>query len=251
MERNRILWQIGVGIGAAAVVAAVTPLLGGVWKNAGMRAALARGGGHTTNDRIRQFGTQARTRMASDFARAGVAYPPQRLLLLGLKRERRLEVYAPAPGQSNRTRAAWRFIRSYPILAASGAIGPKLREGDAQVPEGLYRIESLNPNSRFHVSLRVNYPNDHDRRRARRDRQEAPLGGDIMIHGNAVSIGCLAMGDTAAEELFTLAHDAGLRNIVVVLSPLDFRKTNAPADVNRPAWVTALYKQIAAQVRQL
>lgn len=74
-------------------------------------------------------------------------------------------------------------IKSYPILAASGSIGPKLRESDMQVPEGVYQIESLNPNSQFHLSLRVNYPNEFDREQARIDGR-AQLGGDIMIHGS-------------------------------------------------------------------
>ena len=74
-------------------------------------------------------------------------------------------------------------LARYPIRAASGALGPKLREGDRQVPEGVYDIESLNPNSRFHVALRVGYPNAFDRQMAGREGRTA-LGGDIMIRAS-------------------------------------------------------------------
>ena len=75
-------------------------------------------------------------------------------------------------------------------------------EGDKQVPEGFYRIELLNPNSRYHLSLRVNYPNADDIERAREDRRDLlNLGGDIMIHGGAESIGCIAIGNPAIEHL--------------------------------------------------
>jgi murein L,D-transpeptidase YafK len=135
-------------------------------------------------------------------------------------------------------------------LKASGKLGPKLREGDRQVPEGLYRIESLNPNSRFHLSLRVNYPNAFDRDMAAREGR-TNLGGDIMIHGSKVSIGCLAMGDTAAEDLFVLAAETGIDNISVILSPLDFRVRDFEGDFSTmPHWIPELYKRIRTELRK-
>ena len=117
------------------------------------------------------------------------------------------------------------LIKSYPILAASGGPGPKTREGDNQVPEGLYHVESLNPNSAFHLALRLDYPNDDDRRVAKEEgRDVSTLGGDIMIHGKSASIGCLAMGDEAVEEIFTLAADAGVQHLEVFIAPFDLRK---------------------------
>ena len=111
----------------------------------------------TIDDRLAEFGRAVRTRLTPLFADSGVPYPPSRMTLIGLKQERELQLYAAGPD------GPYKLIRSYPILAASGTLGPKLREGDMQVPEGLYRIESLNPNSRFHLSLRVSYPNAFDR----------------------------------------------------------------------------------------
>lgn len=91
------------------------------------------------------------------------------------------------------------------MLAASGGPGPKLREGDLQVPEGVYRLTAFNPNSSYHLSLRVDYPNAEDRaaedRAVARSDRRTSLGGDIFIHGKAVSIGCLAIGDPGIEEL--------------------------------------------------
>jgi hypothetical protein len=199
----------------------------------------------TVQDRVKEYGEQARARAKPFFQKAGVPYPPRKLVLLGLKAERILQVYA-----SNETNG-YRFIHSYPILAASGGPGPKLREGDRQVPEGIYPIELLNPNSSYHLSLRVGYPNDFDRAQAAKEGR-TKLGGDIMIHGKSVSIGCLAMGDEAAEDLFVLAADTGLQNIKVVLSPVDFRTgTIAPKTANLPDWTEGLYSQIKREMSAL
>ena len=198
----------------------------------------------TIASRIAAYGTAARARIAPGFARAGVAYPPRSVTLVGLKRERTLEVYAGSPSSQA-------LVASYPILAASGGPGPKVREGDNQVPEGIYGIESLNPNSAFHLSLRVSYPSAIDRRRALVDGRTR-LGGDIMIHGNAVSIGCLAMGDAAAEELFVLAADTGLPRIAVILAPHDLRRDPRPPALDpAPAWAATLYADIAAALGRL
>ena len=196
----------------------------------------------TTDDRVAQFGDAVKTRLAPLFVAAKVPYPPSKVTLIGLKEERELQLYAAG------TNGQYRLIQSYPILAASGTLGPKLREGDQQVPEGLYRIESLNPNSRFHLSLRVNYPNEYDRAQAKAEGR-MNLGGDIMIHGNAVSIGCLAMGDSAAEELFVLAARTGLRNINVILSPVDFRDGKiAKPRGKTPQWLEGLYETIKTEL---
>lgn len=199
-------------------------------------------GKQTVEGRVRQFGGAVKQRLTPHFKRAGVGYPPKILVLIGLKEEKILEIFA-ADGDGKS-----RFIRSYPILAASGQAGPKLREGDRQVPEGLYRIESLNPNSLYHLALRVNYPSDFDRAQARADGR-ANLGGDIMIHGSSGSVGCLAMGDETAEDLFVLAALTGIENIRVILSPVDFRiRTLSQLPTAAPRWTPALHRQIQAEL---
>jgi len=135
------------------------------------------------------------------------------------------------------------------VLAASGASGPKLQRGDRQGPEGVYRISYLNPNSRYHVSLRVNYPNRFDRKMASPDGRRN-LGGDIMIHGKNSSAGCLAMGDNAAEELFVLAAEVGLSRIRVIIAPTDLRTSEIPSKRDTPKWLPQLYREIAGAMTE-
>ena len=198
----------------------------------------------TVADRLVQYGETARARLRPHFEAAGVSYPPTKLVFIGLKQEKSLEIYA-----ANGTNAA-KFVRAYPILAASGVAGPKLREGDKQVPEGIYNIEWLNPNSSYHLSMRIGYPNDFDRKKAASERR-TNLGGDIMIHGDARSVGCLAMGDPASEDFFVLAADVGIENITVILAPVDFRQNKAiPADARLTDWSNELYAEIRARLKE-
>ena len=150
-----------------------------------------------------------------------------------------------------------RFIKSYPILGASGQLGPKLKEGDRQVPEGFYGVEYLNPNSSYHLSMKIAYPNADDRARAALEGRTG-LGGDIMIHGNTGSSGCLAMGDPAAEDLFILAARVGVENVEVLISPVDFRHRGhggaaheAYCEEAYPEWVQALHRRIRHAVERL
>jgi len=196
-------------------------------------------------DRLAQYGPAARAHLKPRFEAAGVAYPPKQIVLVGLKQERQLEVWVLGNGKH------YKRLHTYPILGASGVLGPKLREGDRQVPEGLYRVELLNPNSLYHLSLRVNYPNEFDLKHARAEGRTEP-GSDIMIHGKNASIGCLAMGDPAIEEIFTLAAETGLKNIEIILSPVDFRKQPLPTPVRPlPVWTKELYRDIQARLKLL
>jgi murein L,D-transpeptidase YafK len=144
----------------------------------------------------------ARTRVGPEVARAlsasGVPHP-RALLLRVFKEERLLEVWAAAePG------GPFAHVGDHPVCASSGGPGPKARVGDGQVPEGLYRVPSLNPWSQFHLSLRLDYPNAADRARNPGVGSRA-LGGDIYIHGNCVTIGCVPLGDGAIEEVYLAA----------------------------------------------
>lgn len=202
-------------------------------------------GARTVAQRVEQYGKRARARIEPYFATNNVPYPPGRVILVGLKQEKELEVWASGEGRQPR------FIGMYPIAAASGQLGPKLREGDLQVPEGIYRIESLNPNSLYHLSLRVDYPNEYDLAKAKLEGRDKP-GTDIMIHGGHLSIGCLAMGDDAIEELFVLAAETGIENIKLIISPVDFRVRDLPADMPKvPAWTAELYEEIKRELNRL
>jgi len=197
-----------------------------------------RGGAPSLAGVVAKYGPAARARLKPHFARAGVAYPPKKIALLVFKRERRLSLWADG-----------KFIRAYPVLAASGHAGPKLRQGDYQVPEGLYRIEFLNPASSYHLSMKVNYPNAFDQRMAARDHR-SNLGGDIFIHGKNVSIGCVALGDPAIEELFTLAADTGHQRIRVIIAPNDLRTGGAIFDETAPQWAGELYSMVGTALAE-
>lgn len=201
--------------------------------------------GATTESRLAQFGADADARWKPYFAQAGVAYPAKRYTFVALKDTKSLEVYA---GDAT---GSMKFIRALPILAASGGPGPKLKQGDNQVPEGVYAVESLNPRSLYHVALRVNYPNADDRARAKAEGR-TNLGGDIMIHGKNCSIGCLAMGDPASEDLFTLAARSGKESITLLFCPTDFGKNkNFVTPKGSPKWVSERYEGLKTQLAKL
>lgn len=192
-------------------------------------------GRKTVAEVISEVGPEARERLAPHFERAGVEYPPKQLTMLAIKDTAKLEIWAGS-------KDAPVFITTYPVLAASGKSGPKLREGDRQVPEGFYKIEGLNPNSSYHLSMKLDYPNAFDLEHARDEGRTSP-GSDIFIHGKAVSIGCLAMGDPAIEELFVLVSDVGRENVQVIIAPTDPREHALTAS-DGPAWLPGLYKEI-------
>ena len=154
------------------------------------------------------------------------------IFLRAFKEEKILEVFV-----RNREGVKYDLFRIYRIAATSGVLGPKLMEGDGQVPEGFYYTgeKSMNPDSMYHLSFNIGYPNAYDTFHRR-------TGSHIMIHGNEVSIGCLAMTDEKIEEIFTLA-DAALRNgqpffrvHVFPFRMTEERMTRAAADPNKPFW---------------
>ena len=97
-------------------------------------------------------------------------------------------------------------FKVFKICKFSGLLGPKVKEGDRQAPEGFYYVPRslMNPRSRFHLSFNLGYPNAYDRARGR-------TGSALMVHGNCVSIGCYAMTDTLIEEIYSIC-DAALKN---------------------------------------
>jgi len=110
------------------------------------------------------------------------------------KKEALLEVWI-------RTETVYEHLKDYPICAFSGYLGPKLKEGDRQAPEGFYKVKKhqLNPNSKYHLSFNLGYPNEYDRAHER-------TGTFLMVHGNCVSDGCYAMTDEKIQEIYTLVE---------------------------------------------
>ena len=199
---------------------------------------------YTLKERLKEISPEATKRIVKKFESANAIWPPADVALVAIKDAKRIELFARAEG------GEWKFIDRYSVLAASGAAGPKLRRGDKQVPEGVYRITFLNPNSRYHVSLRVNYPNSFDRKMARKDGRK-DLGGDIMIHGKNSSAGCLAVGDDSAEELFVLAAKIGMSNMQLIIAPTDFRKNGLPKyKPKQPKWLPKLYSEVSVAMSE-
>jgi L,D-transpeptidase catalytic domain len=186
---------------------------------------------------LRRIGPAAEARLRPYLRRAGVRLPPDHVWLIVLKEEREVELWASSDDRR-------RFVRRYRILAASGGPGPKLREWDEQVPEGIYSVLWLQPHSSYYLSMKLDYPNAFDRAMARRDGR-TNLGGDIFIHGRADSIGCVAVGDLAIEELFDLAGRVGPAAVTVVIAPRDLRVKPAPSSVSVP-WAGKLYARLRA-----
>lgn len=147
-----------------------------------------------------------------------------KVFIRAFKEERVLELFIKDPSTRR-----YELFRSYPIAAASGTLGPKLAEGDRQVPEGFYAVppSAMNPNSRFHLAFNIGYPNALDRSLER-------TGSAIMIHGDRVSIGCLAMTDEVIEEIYTIctaAHSGGQAAFAVHIFP--FRMTPQRMDMEK------------------
>jgi murein L,D-transpeptidase YafK len=112
------------------------------------------------------------------------------------KYEKQLEAWVKSKNTDKYT-----LLKTFSICASSGTLGPKRAQGDGQVPEGFYEISAFQPLSNYHLALRVSYPNKSDKVKA----TSKDAGGDIMIHGNCVTIGCIPIKDDPIEELYSLA----------------------------------------------
>lgn len=165
------------------------------------------------------------------------------IALIAFKDSRKLELYIKSP------KTAYKLIKTYNFTAFSGKIGPKLKNGDKQIPEGIYTMEYLNPNSRYHLSLKVSYPNAFDLEKAKLDKR-TDLGGDIMIHGKKVTIGCIPIGDRNIEEVFTLAAKSSNQKFPIIISPTDFRKNANFPDVEGIDWEKELYSDIQTELKK-
>lgn len=170
------------------------------------------------------------------FAQKSLTFPPEKMLFVATKAEKKLEVWV-------RKEKHWVLLKTYPILKASGSMGPKRLSGDLQVPEGFYHVSQLNPHSHYHLSMRIDYPNSFDKKWAEFEGRKK-LGGNIYIHGAEKSAGCLAMGNEAIEELFYLASSMPQVDIDVMIMPYDPKKSPLEATPNAAVWVKLLYLQL-------
>ncbi len=147
--------------------------------------------------RAQQAADRVRPLLEKDLALLGL-HLGSAVFLRAFKEDRRLELWIHQDSTQKFT-----HFRTYKIAALSGNLGPKIAEGDGQVPEGFYSVtrDALHPGSSFHLAFNIGFPNAFDREHGR-------TGSFIMIHGNAVSTGCLAMTDEKIEEIYTLCEAA-------------------------------------------
>lgn len=154
------------------------------------------------------------TRFSERLAGKGLA-PGAPVFIRIFKEEHELELWMKGDG---------RFVlfATYPVCRYSGVLGPKLRSGDRQAPEGFYTVGrgQLNPKSRWRRAFNVGFPNLFDRGHGR-------TGSNIMIHGGCSSIGCYAMTNPVIEEIWDLAVaalDGGQKRFAIHIFP--FRMTD-------------------------
>jgi murein L,D-transpeptidase YafK len=173
-----------------------------------------------TYSRVKEAYQEKEAAVKKLFASKNVDITKANLFFRAFKQEKMLEVWA-APTNST----TYQLITTYQICAISGSVGPKRVEGDYQVPEGFYYIDRFNPQSNFHLSLGINYPNASDKILG----QHGKLGGDIFIHGSCVTVGCLPMTDDLIKELYVMAVEAksnGQKQIPVHIFPAKLSEEN-------------------------
>ena len=124
------------------------------------------------------------------------------------------------------------LLRTYPICRWSGDLGPKLREGDRQAPEGFYTItpDLMNPNSSSYLAINTGFPNAYDQANGR-------TGQFLMIHGDCSSAGCYAMTDEQIAEIYALAREAffaGQNSFQVQAYPFRMTPLNMARHRNSP-----------------
>lgn len=163
--------------------------------------------------RVRGAKTATEQQMRLLFQSKGLNYPPSKIFMRVLKTENLLELW----GFDNKNKR-YKLVKTYDACAMSGVLGPKRKQGDFQVPEGFYHISLFNPYSNFHLSMKINYPNASDRVLSK----HSDLGGDIFIHGQCASIGCVSITNPYIKELYWLSAQVkaqGQRQIPVHVFP--------------------------------
>jgi murein L,D-transpeptidase YafK len=149
------------------------------------------------------------------------------ILIRIFKEESTLEVW-----KKQKSGGRYAFLKSYDICAWSGVLGPKIKEGDRQAPEGFYTIRpaQMNPNSDYYLAFNMGYPNEFDRSLGR-------TGAELMVHGACSSRGCYSMTDENIQEIYTLgrlAFQGGQRDFQVQAFPFRMTPENLARHRNSP-----------------
>ncbi|MBN8696279.1 MAG: hypothetical protein J0L87_07095 [Bacteroidetes bacterium] len=148
--------------------------------------------------RVKAAYTEKWEQLKKDMVSKNISPEGFELFIRAFKQDEVLEVWLKSKNETT-----FKLFKKYEICSSSGVLGPKRKQGDGQVPEGFYQIAVFNPYSSYHLSLGINYPNASDKIIGKGN-----LGGDIMIHGSCVTIGCIPLTDTFIKEVYILAVEA-------------------------------------------
>jgi murein L,D-transpeptidase YafK len=151
------------------------------------------------NSRVKTAYDEKEASIKKYFTDKGLNMEGFNLFLRAFKKEGELEVWIKEKGTDK-----YSLLHTYNFCSLSGTLGPKRKEGDLQVPEGVYELNHFNPLSNFYLSLGINYPNASDKILS--DKKHP--GSSIYIHGNCVTIGCIPITDDKIKELYVLAVEA-------------------------------------------
>lgn len=158
-----------------------------------------------------------------EFAAKKLVWPANYVYIRSFKYDSELEVWVRSSLKDE-----FKLFKTYKVCALAGTMGPKRMEGDYQVPEGFYYINEFKPNSMYHLSLGLNYPNPSDAILA----DSVKPGGDIYIHGSCVTEGCIPITNPQIEELYVLtahARNTGQDFIPVHIFPVRFDQPKSMA----------------------
>lgn len=186
----------------------------------------------TGQDRAKTVAARISPRLKQELTEKNLAWGAPVYLRI-FKKSNELELWIRGEEKSGE----YLLFRNYEICSWSGDLGPKLKQGDHQAPEGFYQVTAnrLNPNSRYHLSFDLGYPNAYDQSKKR-------TGNHLMVHGDCVSIGCYAMGDKNIEEIYTLVSAAlenGQKDVAVHCFPFRMVKARMDQeDVKRSQWLS-------------
>lgn len=161
------------------------------------------------------------------FEKAGLVWPPKEIYIRSFKYDSQMEIWV-----RNEQTESFKLFKTYRVCALAGTLGPKRMEGDYQVPEGFYYITEFNPRSDFHLSLKLNYPNQSDKKLS----DSLRPGGGIYIHGSCVTVGCIPINDMQIEELYVIAAAAknnGQDFIPVHIFPVRYNNSKSVDYLNR------------------
>ncbi len=171
-------------------------------------------------ERVRNAYAEKGNALQKELKKAGITSNFE-VYMAAYKSEGKFELWLKGVGQNQ-----FELFKTYNFCAHSGTIGPKVLEGDGQTPEGFYKINVFNPESSYHLSLGLNYPNKVDLARTGKDNK---AGNDIYIHGNCVTIGCIPLSDEKIKEVYLIAIEArngGQKDIPVSIFPFKLTEDN-------------------------